>query len=198
MKSAIPATVIFLCSLLLLFLALPTERDAAIYDDTLRLHILANSDSESDQAEKIAVRDFLLSQYGKALSSSETITEATGDAAALLPEMEAALNGYLAASGSRHTARLSLGKERYDRREYETFSLPAGVYTSLRVQIGEAEGHNWWCVMYPPLCLGLATDAPEDDGIFGYSDEEVGLISGRYRVKFRVLEVFSDFLSGND
>ena len=91
---------------------------------------------------------------------------------------------------------VEIGVEWYDTREYEDFTLPKGYYTSLRVMLGEAEGKNWWCVMYPPLCLDIATEDAPDDGALGYSKEEYALITNDgYNVKFKVLEVFSEAFS---
>ena len=72
-------------------------------------------------------------------------------------------------------------------------TLPRGIYSSLIVRIGDGAGRNWWCVMYPPMCLDLATDAPSDDWAGGYTGEELSLITGKYRVKFKLLEMISDF-----
>ena len=84
-----------------------------------------------------------------------------------------------------YTASVSLKTEWFNTRVYEDFSLPAGYYLSLIVELGAAEGKNWWCVMYPPMCLDVATE------IGGYTDAERDLIVGKYRVKFKILELIS-------
>ncbi len=174
--------------------ALPTDAEAKIYDDTLRLHILAASDSDEDQALKLRVRDRLLAEFGGELSSARGIEEAEAHLRTLLPEVERIAREELRAHGCDHAVTATISTEWYDTRDYEGFSLPRGYYTSLRVIIGEGEGHNWWCVMYPPLCTELATErAPADDGVVDYTREELTLIHGRgYRVKFKVLEIVSD------
>ena len=178
---------------------MPTEKDAAIYEDTIRLHILANSDSDEDQQLKYAIRDKLLLKYGEKLSKAGTPVEAENEAAMLLPEIESDVDEWIRAEGYDYSAEVTLGVEWYDTREYESFTMPKGYYTSLRVMIGEADGKNWWCVMYPPLCLDLATeDAPADDALLGYTKEEYALISeSRYNIKFKLLEVFSEAFSKN-
>ena len=178
---------------------LPTDKDAAIYDDTLRLHILANSDSEMDQAIKYEMRDRILEKYGEALDDAESFEDAEARIGSIIPEIESDVDAWLEEAGYDYTSEVTLGVEWYDTREYEDFSLPKGYYTSLRVMLGEADGQNWWCVMYPPLCLDVATeDAPFDDAVSGYSKEEYILISEkRYNVKFKMLEVFSDAFSKN-
>lgn len=178
---------------------LPTDKDAAIYDDTLRLHILANSDSEVDQAIKYEIRDRILEKYGKTLKESESFEDAEARIEGIIHEIESDVDTWLKESGYSYTSEVTLSVEWYDTREYDDFVLPKGYYTSLRVMLGDADGQNWWCVMYPPLCLDVATeDAPFDDAVSGYSKEEYILISEkRYNVKFKMLEVFSDAFSKN-
>ena len=179
--------------------ALPTDRDGEIYEDTLRLHILANSDSGCDQALKYAIRDKLLVKYGEALKGAESFADAEERIGAMLPEIERDVDGWISEAGYSYKSHVTLGVEWYDTREYEDFTLPRGYYTSLRVMLGEAEGQNWWCVMYPPLCLDVASeDAPGDDAVVGYSREEYLLVKDSgYNVKFKLLEVFSDAFSKN-
>ena len=173
---------------------LPTDAEAKIYDDTLRLHILAESDSDEDQALKLKVRDRLLAEFGAELSKASGIADAEAQLRALLPEIERTARDELRAHGCDSAVTATIGTEWYDTRDYGDFSLPRGYYTSLRVIIGEGEGHNWWCVMYPPLCTELATErAPADDGVVDYSREELTLIrGGGFRVKFKVLEIVSN------
>ena len=182
-----------ICLLLatLLLAVFPTECEGAIYRDTIRLHVLASSDTEADQTVKYEIRDRLLATYGERLSGSER-TVAEEEIRALLPEISEAVNGWLTELGMPYSATVTLTEEWYETREYESFTLPSGRYTSLRVILGEGEGKNWWCVMYPPLCLDMATGASADDAILGYTDEEIRLITrGGYRVKFKLLEAIS-------
>ena len=183
----------------LLIAALPTEAEAKIYEDTVRLHILAESDSDSDQALKLCLRDRILEKYGTRLASAENKGEAEGLARELLGEIERDALTWIRELGYSYGVEVSLSEEWYDTREYEDFTLPAGVYTSLRVIIGEGAGKNWWCVMYPPLCIDIATeDAPRDDATIDYTDEEIGLITeDGYIVKFKILEIISSLFSKN-
>ena len=178
---------------------LPTDKDAAIYDDTLRLHILANSDSEVDQAVKYEIRDRILEKYGKTLKESESFEDAEARIKGIIPEIESDVDTWLKEAGYSYTSEVTLSVEWYDTREYDDFALPKGYYTSLRVMLGDADGQNWWCVMYPPLCLDVATeDAPKDDAVSGYTREEYLLVSDEgYNIKFKILEVFSDAFSKN-
>ena len=191
----LPSFILLICTLVIAII--PTDAEGKIYSDTLRLHILAESDSREDQELKIEIRDRLLEKYGSLLSESESIDEALSLSHSLLSDMERDVHAWLGELGADSVATLTLTEEWYDTRSYESFTLPKGYYKSLRVIIGEGEGQNWWCVMYPPLCLDLSLEnAPADDGILDYSKEEVRLISGGgYNVKFKLLEIISDIFS---
>ena len=182
----------------LIIAVMPTEAEAEIYEDTLRLHILANSDTGEDQELKLKVRDRLLTEYGEMLKG-ESIGEAVGIINGKLSEIEEDVEEWIREYGYSYDASVTLSREWYDTREYEDFTLPKGEYTSLRVIIGEGEGKNWWCVMFPPLCLDIASEsAPADDGISSYTDEEIRLISGKkYNIKFKILELISDTFAKN-
>lgn len=173
--------------------AMPTDAEGEIYDDTLRLHILANSDQSEDQKLKLEIRDRILLKYGKMLKGGESITEAKESVEQLLPEIEGDAKVWIGELGYNYDVKASLSVEWYETREYEGFTLPAGYYSSLRIIIGEGKGQNWWCVMYPPLCMEMASEsAPRDDGVIDYSKEEIRLItSGKYQVKFKILEELS-------
>ncbi len=183
----------------MLIAAIPTEAEGRIYEDTIRLHILANSDSKNDQELKIKIRDRILLKYGSLLSQGESVSEAKGKINGLLPEIKSDTEKWIAELGYNYKVDAIIGEEWYDTREYEDFTLPAGYYTSLRIIIGNGNGQNWWCVMYPPLCLEMATEAaPHDDGFIDYTKEEISLIkSGKYQVKFKILEDLSRAFAKN-
>lgn len=172
---------------------MPTDAEGEIYDDTLRLHILANSDQSEDQKLKLEIRNRILLKYGKMLKGGESITEAKESVEQLLPEIEEDARVWIGELGYNYDVKASLSVEWYETREYQDFTLPAGYYSSLRIIIGEGKGQNWWCVMYPPLCMEMASEsAPRDDGVIDYSKEEIRLItSGKYQVKFKILEELS-------
>lgn len=183
----------------LMLAAFPTDAEADIYKDTIRLHILAESDSTEDQELKIAVRDRLLLEYGEVLREGGSFEEAKNITSELLPEIERSAEECITELGFDYGVTVTLTEEWYETREYENFSLPAGYYTSLRVIIGEGAGKNWWCVMYPPLCMDIACEeAPADDGVIDYTNEEMTLItSGKYNVKFKILEELSRVFAKN-
>ena len=193
--------ILYSCVAILLALtmaaALPTEADAQIYEDTLRLHILAASDSPEDQELKLEIRDRILKKYGEQLSSAEGIEHALNKTRECIEDIENDANIWLDELGFDYSAEAELSREWYDTRDYGEFSLPAGVYYSLRIIIDEGKGRNWWCIMYPPLCLDIATErAPEDDGLINYTKDEIKLVtSGKYTVKFKLLEIISKAFS---
>ena len=191
-KLILPIFAVLLSTLIIAIL--PTEAEAAIYEDTIRLHILAASDKEDDQRLKLELRDELLLKYGDELKTTEDIELAKAKIAILLPEIENFLQNEIIERGYEYSVSATLTEEWYDTREYENFTLPKGRYTSLRIIIDKGEGKNWWCVMFPPLCLDIATEkAPTDDGIIDYTKEEISLItSNKYTVKFKILEILSD------
>ena len=180
------ACILCLLAVTLLLAALPVEGEEAIYADVIRLHIIAASDTEEDQTLKLAVRDAVLSVYGSALTSYSDRDSAAEAAREMLPGIRSLAEQTLREAGCDKPVSVTLTEEEYPTRDYETFSLPAGRYLSLRVLIGEAEGHNWWCVLYPPLCLDAATEGEL------LTDAEWGLLTenggGHYRVKFKLLE----------
>ena len=181
-------TVTVLLLLTMIIAVIPTESEAAIYDDTVRLHILARSDSEEDQAVKLEIRDRLLGKYGEELSSYRDADEAKEALSLMTERIAADVNAWLCEMGCDYTAEVVIDEEWYDTREYGDFSLPAGTYTSLRVLLGGGEGRNWWCVMFPPMCLDVATGGGDDS----YTDSEKSLITGGgYKVKFKLLELAS-------
>ena len=156
----------------------------------IRLHVVANSDSGADQAIKLHVRDAVLAAARQALQGVGDPQQAIAQA---LPQLEAAANAALAAQGSRDTASVSFRRELFPTRDYDTFSLPSGVYRSLRVTIGAGGGHNWWCVIFPSLCVPATADGfVQAAEAGGFTRAEIGLMTQAdegYVLKFRSLEL---------
>lgn len=197
--------IIYVVALLLLSLALaamPISGEEGIYDSVIRLHVLAASDSEEDQALKLLVRDEILKEYSARLGSAHNLAEADAEVRMLCEEIEAVASEVVRSKGYSYTVKVEYGEEEYPTREYEEYRFPAGRYRSLRVVIGEGEGQNWWCVLFPPLCLDMACeDAPQDDALaVGLSPEEYSIITGDpgdrgYRVRFKALELLEGMFS---
>jgi stage II sporulation protein R len=173
---------------------LPIHGEAGIYDNVIRLHVLANSDSEEDQALKLKVRDAILAKTEGVFDGATSRAQAEERLLNALPQIEAIAVEALAAEGVSTPVAVSLDYEEYPRRSYESLALPAGEYLSLRVQIGAAEGQNWWCVMFPPLCMSAASEDREATCLAaGLTNEQYRLITDsegmKYRVRFKLLEV---------
>ena len=161
-------------------------------DGFVRLHILAESNSEVDQNIKLALRDDILGEYSEKLSHFSSSKEAQDEINELKTEIEEFCNSRLKEHGVNYTASVRLEKEYYPNRVYEDVSLPAGNYMSLKIVLGEGEGQNWWCVLFPPLCL----DAAKGEEAYiaaGLSKDDYQLIkndrTSQYQLKFKIFEV---------
>lgn len=162
-----------------------------LQENVIRLHVVADSDSQQDQQVKLQVRDALTAYLQPILDQLPDMDAARAYLETQLPELEQIANDVLKAAGQTATAAVSLAKEAFSKRDYDTFSLPSGIYESLRVTIGSGEGKNWWCVVFPSLCVSATTDSLEDTAAgAGFSDSLTGAISGKqeYRVRFFVMD----------
>lgn len=167
----------------------------ALSGDVLRLHVLANSDSDDDQALKLVVRDRVLSEASRYLDGASSREEAEAALAAALDPLSRAGAEAVAQAGYDYPVRVSLENAWFPTREYGDFALPAGEYRALRVVIGEGGGHNWWCVVFPPLCLGAVSE-PAEEAMAGLPEHEIALITGEdqgYVVKFKLLELWNEW-----
>ena len=160
-------------------------------DEVLRLHVVGASDSEADQAVKLKVRDAVLEAVDNLTEGADSKQEAERIIGGRLGELEKAANAVLLNEGFADRATVTLKREEFPTREYDTFTLPAGVYDSLRVTIGSGEGRNWWCVVFPSLCVPAASDGTADMAVgAGFSDSLTGAITEepQYEVRFFLLD----------
>ncbi|MDD6604627.1 MAG: stage II sporulation protein R [Oscillospiraceae bacterium] len=170
-------------------LALRTQDELA--DKVVRLHVLANSDSEEDQALKLKVRDVVLERATAILEQSADRREAESRLRGELLELERIAAEEIAAEGYNYPVTVELENTDFPTKEYDGFTLPAGEYLALRVIIGEGQGQNWWCVVFPPLCTAASADVPASALAAGFSEEEVNLITEEnqgYVLKFKAVE----------
>ena len=158
---------------------------AAMRDDVLRLHILASSDSDTDQARKHAVRDVLLARSEDWFGACESAEDAAAAAVSHREDICRTARGVLHALGWEETVSAEVVDMPFDTRVYDTFTMPAGRYTALRIVIGEGRGHNWWCVMYPPLCLPGAADT---SAYFDAETTDLLTSPADYEVRFKCAE----------
>lgn len=160
----------------------------------VRLHVVAHSDSEEDQALKLEVRDKILSDVTELLGDITDRDKAAALIQANIDKIIASSSAVVKARGYEYNVTASIAVEEFPTRDYDSFSLPAGEYTSLRVVIGEGQGHNWWCVIFPPLCMSAATDLSKTKKLL--TDEQIKLISSdepEYVFKFKSIELFETF-----
>lgn len=152
----------FVFSLLLSSFGAFAQDCREIRDSSLRLHILANSDSQEDQALKLKVRDRVLAQCGGLFSGTQNAGDAKKLAQAHLDEIVECAEKVLRENGCDDSVQAQVVNMHFETRVYEGFAMPAGNYDAVRITIGEAEGHNWWCVLFPPLCLPAAESTSQD------------------------------------
>lgn len=164
-------------------------RQQAISGELVRLHVIAASDSEYEQSLKLRVRDDVLSYLSPRLDGAED----TGQAQIIIKSELDNIKAAAEKSAEGRDIQVSLSEEYYPTREYETFALPAGRYQSLRVIIGEGEGHNWWCVVFPPLCIDAAEQRKAIDAM---DEADRGIITEAegYEIKFRLVELWGELM----
>ena len=171
----------------------------------IRLHVVANSDTAADQAVKLQVRDAVLAAIAPLTDACATQEEAAAALRQALPGIEQAANDALQQAGKATCPiAVRLCKERFPTRLYPTFSLPAGTYTSLRVELGDAAGRNWWCVVFPTLCTAAESeDLRTVATSAGLTRDEIALMTEenpRYQPEFKLLEWLTQLralLAGN-
>ena len=160
-------------------------------DKVVRLHILANSDSKEDQALKLRVRDRVLERATGLLEQTGDRREAEEVLQSHLPELERIAAEEISACGYEYDVTAEVANTMFPTKEYDGFTLPAGEYLALRIIIGEGNGHNWWCVVFPPLCTTAAADVPASALAAGFDEEEVALVTEEnegYVLKFKAME----------
>ena len=178
---------------------LPIHGEEEIYESVVRLHVLANSDSEEDQALKLKVRDAVLAYTSPRVIDSVSREEAIEILSRELDAIKEIAQKSVYENGYDYPVDVTLTLEEYPTRNYESMSFPSGEYVSLRVLIGESEGQNWWCVLFPPLCLSAATEKSANEEAFiavGLTSEQYKIITetddAKYQLRFKILESIED------
>ena len=179
-----------------LLTVLPVYGEAEIYNDVLRLHVIAESDSEEDQALKLKVRDAVLLCVSERVGDCETYDEAYAVIDGMREEILKTAENCVQTNGKDYAVTIELGQEKYPRREYDNVALPAGVYNSLRITLGDGNGKNWWCILFPTICTPFATaEKTEECVAVGFTPSEYRMItgeSGEVKIRFKLLEVLSE------
>ena len=199
---ALRAFAFFSSLVLILTLAsafLPVHGEEEIYDQVLRLHVIANSDTDEDQALKLKVRDAVINAIKPIVKDCDSISAVREAVNGQLDTIRLAALEVVHSNGYGYDVEVVLGRESYPTREYADVCFPSGDYLSLRVRIGQAEGKNWWCVLFPPLCLESASvknDMEQNFISVGLDREQYGIITEtdkvKYKARFKILELLSE------
>ncbi|MBR5311050.1 MAG: stage II sporulation protein R [Oscillospiraceae bacterium] len=178
---------ILLVGIILTFLTSMINRTVAasseVRSETLRLHIIANSDSEEDQALKLKIRDAVLESTGELFADVSGKTEAIAAAEYSSDDIKSIAETVIAEEGFEYPVQVELTKMWFETRTYDGFTLPAGDYDAVRIIIGAGEGKNWWCVMYPALCVSGAEESIEK-----YGKNSKFITGSGYEIRFKILE----------
>ncbi len=161
-----------------------------VRSDVLRMHVIANSDCSADQQLKLMVRDAVLERGAQLFDGTVTADEARRKIEPHKAELEAAAREVIERAGYDYPVSVNVVNEYFATRCYGSLTMPAGRYTAVKVVIGEGAGHNWWCVMFPPLCLPAAQDRGGNlDAFFDDGELKVVESSGRYEPRFKIIEI---------
>ncbi len=196
--------ILFICYTFICMISYANSVSSDLQDSVFRLHIVANSDSEEDQNLKLLVRDNILAYMKEISSDISSKEEAIALANAHIPEFYDIARKTIADNGYDYDVKLSIGKFDFPTKVYGDISLPCGIYDALKIEIGEAKGHNWWCVMFPTLCfVDVSSGSLDDDSKevleSSLNDEEFKLISENdsiFNFKFKIVEFFEDIKIG--
>ena len=173
--------------------AMSLRNQDVLQQKMIRLHVVANSDSDRDQTLKLQVRDKVLAFTEQTMRASASRAEANNALREALPHIKCMAEDILRENDCSDSVEARLEPAEFPLKAYDGFRLPAGEYMALRVLIGEAAGQNWWCVVYPPLCMAAASDVRETGIACGMEQEELSLMQEEneaYQVKFRFMELW--------
>ncbi len=161
----------------------------SISDEVFRLHIIANSDSEDDQKLKLLVRDRVLEEGRGIFENCDSLEDIILKCRDNLDILTKAAEECVSENGYDYDVNAYIDKEYFNTREYESITLPSGIYNALKIEIGEAKGHNWWCVMFPAICLYSVSETELNEIL---TEEEVELINSnnKYEIRFKVVEIY--------
>lgn len=188
--------IVILCVLFLFIGLMPVHGESEIYDSVLRLHVIANSDSDEDQSLKLKVRDAVLEAGEDIFSDCVSREDAIAAVEENIDLIESVALNTINEEGYPYSVSVEIGEEDYPTKSYGSLCFPSGEYLSLRIVIGEGAGENWWCVLFPPMCLAASSAKTSDEDAFisvGLNKDQYGIITETdkptYNVRFRILEV---------
>ncbi len=165
-----------------------TDACEEMYDNIIRIRIIANSNSESDQALKLNIRDAVLESSKEIFKESKDYNDAERIATENIDLFKNTAKQVIEKCGYNYDDDLKIKDEYFNTREYDNFTLPAGSYKSLVFTVGEGKGENWWCVVYPEVCVGGCTGRLNDS--VSDSSADFAYNSDKYIIKFKTVEIF--------
>lgn len=169
-----------------------------IRDKMLRMHVIANSDSKEDQELKLKVRDAVLKKGKELFDGSVTADKAVEKIRPYTDELEQIASEVILKEGYNYKVNVTVQKEFFKTRTYEnSVTLPAGYYMAVKVIIGEGKGQNWWCVMFPPMCLPAANAECEIDDVLNEGENDIVSNGVKYRFKFKIIEICEELFKNN-
>lgn len=166
----------------------------SISQEVFRLHILANSDSDEDQSLKLKVRDKILAESEKLFINCNNLNDVINVSKNNIDYFEKLADECIKENGYNYKTKVYVDKEYFNTREYEKITLPSGEYNALKIEIGEAKGHNWWCVMFPAICLPAVSD-DEINSILNEDEIELINSNNKYEIRFKIVEIYEKIKS---
>ena len=184
---------IFLIALIIISSVSPViSKSEDISNNVFRLHIIANSDTEKDQTLKLKIRDNVLRLTSELYNNCNSVDDAVSVTKENIVLFRQAAQSIIAFYGYTYDTKVTVTKEYFNTRKYDNFTLPAGVYDSLKIIIGEGKGKNWWCVMFPSVCISGCTDDLRET----LTEEEIEMLkSDKYIVRFKIVEIYEKLKS---
>ena len=185
------AVFVIVLAMVLEFMGVSSDKQY-LQESVIRLHVVAASDSQQDQAVKLKVRDAVVSYVEEAMSHVMTFQEAKDWLQEHLPQIQNIANDVLDRLGFSDKAVATLQPEAFPMRHYDSFSLPSGVYDALRITIGEGRGQNWWCVVFPNLCLPAVGETTQDVAAgAGFDQTLIRTVTRRegYQIRFYFMDL---------
>jgi len=191
------AVSLIIAAVLLSFL--PVHGEELIYENVIRFHVIAESDSADDQALKLKVRDAVLEYISPILAECGSYEEAREILTRESGNIQSAAKKAVIENGYSYNVSAALVTEKYPTRVYDEISLPSGIYTSMKITIGAGNGKNWWCVLFPSVCRSFSGKSAEPEYIaVGFTPEQYRMItndsSPEYKVRFKILELLSSLI----
>ena len=201
-KMVIILTFLFFVYTTICAISYANDISSDIANSVFRLHVIANSDSDVDQNLKYIVRDNLLEYMNTLCANCTSKEEAITIANVHIEDFKEIALNTIRDEGFDYSVNVSIGNFEFPTKHYGDISLPSGYYDALKVEIGEAKGQNWWCVMFPPLCFvdsssGIVPEESKEDLENVLTDEEFSIISDNeqnptFKLKFKILEILND------